>query len=186
MRILLLASLAAAVLSCASRRRQLWTYAVIGIPTIASGAVWWATDSTMARSIYLLSSAACCLFVAVLILREVMRAERVSADTIYGSLAVYLLLGLLWGLVFTVQEVHARGSFDFGVRGSPTGDIDLLRDMIGFSYTTITTLGYGNIAPANPRADALATLEAIVGQIYLTVLVARLVGIQVSQSMQRS
>lgn len=186
-RILLLASLGAAAFSCASSRRQLMAYAAIGVPAIASGTIWWATEAELVRYVYFVSSAACCVFVVVLILRQIIRAERISSDTIYGAVAVYLLLGLLWTFAFAVLEVTARGSFDFGERVvAAEGGIGLIRQMLGFSYTTLTTLGYGNIAPMTPRADALATMEAIVGQIYLAVLVARLVGLHVGQAMLKA
>ena len=59
---------------------------------------------------------------------------------------------------------------------------DKIERLIGFSYTTLTTLGYGNIAPATRQADALTTLEAMVGQIYVAIVIARLVALQITQS----
>ncbi len=57
--------------------------------------------------------------------------------------------------------------------------------MVYYSFVTLTTLGYGDIVPVNPSVRALATLEAITGQLYLTVLVARLVGLHITHSSQR-
>ena len=53
---------------------------------------------------------------------------------------------------------------------------------LGFSFVTLSTLGYGNIVPLTPRADAMATSEAVTGQIYLTVMVARLVAMHMKNS----
>jgi len=186
-RVLLLASLCAAVFSCASSRRQLVAYMALAVPAVASGAIWWATEAEFIRYVYFVSSSACCVFVVVLILRQIIQARTISSDTIHGAVAVYLLLGLLWTFAFAVLEVAARGSFDFGDRlVAGEGGIGLIRQLLGFSFTTLTTLGYGNISPMTPRADALATLEAIVGQLYLAVLVARLVGMHVGQAMENS
>ena len=57
--------------------------------------------------------------------------------------------------------------------------------LVFFSFVTMTTLGYGDIVPASPAARSLATLQAVVGQLYLAVLVARLVGLHVAESVRR-
>ena len=58
--------------------------------------------------------------------------------------------------------------------------------MVYYSFVTLTTLGYGDIVPIAPSARALATLEAITGQLYLTVLVARLVGLHITHSSKQN
>jgi voltage-gated potassium channel len=116
-------------------------------------------------------------YVTALVLSDVFRrGDSVSTDTICGALAGYLLLGLTWTFAFTLLESLQPGSF---VGLAPTGDAMLpgYKRFLGYSFVTLTTLGYGNVVPSNPRADALATWEAIVGQVYLTVLVARLVAL---------
>jgi len=119
--------------------------------------------------------------VAVQVLAFVLwRTERVTGDTMRDALSVYLLLGLVWFMAYAIMELVAPGSFAFG-------DVDITRRdkierLIGFSYTTLTTLGYGNIAPATRQADALTTLEAMVGQIYVAIVIARLVALQLTQS----
>lgn len=102
----------------------------------------------------------------------------VSRDTLYQAVSVYLLLGMLWSLAYALLELASPGSFSF-TDNSETTDARFER-FLGFSFTTLTTLGYGNVAPATPRADSLATLQAVVGQIYLAVVIARLVAISVA------
>ena len=58
-------------------------------------------------------------------------------------------------------------------------------EMVYYSFVTLTTLGYGDIVPVSPSARALATLEALTGQLYLTVLVARLVGLHITHASRR-
>ena len=118
------------------------------------------------------------VYVTVLMLRRIfLGTSRVTVETICGALAAYLMLGLLWAFAYSVLEALEPGSFMFGNAGDEGPPLSRL---IGFSFVTLTTLGYGNISPANPRADALAYTEAIVGQIYLTVLVARLVAMELT------
>jgi hypothetical protein len=115
--------------------------------------------------------------VTALVLSDVFQqGDRVSSDTIYGALAGYLLLGVTWTFAFSLLESLQPGSFS-GMAPEAGGASASIRQFVGYSFVTLTTLGYGNIVPTNARADALAIWEAIVGQVYLTVLVARLVAL---------
>lgn len=118
-------------------------------------------------------------YVTFLMLRKIFLATpRVTADTIYGALSIYMMLGILWTFAYTLLEIREPGSFDFGESiTAPRFD-----RFMGFSFVTITTLGYGNVVPTNPRADALSAAEAVVGQVYLTVMLARLVALQLTQA----
>ncbi len=116
------------------------------------------------------------LLVVALILSHVLRAERVSREKIFGALSVYLIFGVVWGLVYMLEDFLVPGSFRYG-EGVRTG-----AEMVYFSFVTLTTLGYGDIVPVSPSARALATLEALTGQLYLTVLVARLVALHITHS----
>ena len=118
------------------------------------------------------------LLIAMLILSHVLKAERVSKEKIFGALSVYLLLGVIWAFLFIIVEFLMPGSFRYG-QGALTG-----AEMVYYSFVTLTTLGYGDIVPISPSVRALATLEALTGQLYLTVLVARLVGLQITHSIR--
>ena len=112
-------------------------------------------------------------FVIVLILARILAEKEIEFDMLCGAVAVYLLLGVAWALAFSVLERLVPGTFVF----TSTGDqIDLV-DLLYFSFTTLTTLGYGDITPASPVARIWANLEAVTGVLYLAVLVARLVSL---------
>lgn len=96
------------------------------------------------------------------------REGRVDAERICAALCVYLLTGSALGGLFAALEATAPGSF----RGAPTF---ALGDAVYFSFVTLATLGYGDIAASAARA--LAVLEAVIGQLYLAVLIARLVSL---------
>lgn len=118
--------------------------------------------------------------VAFQLARQMFRpAGCVTSDTLLGALSLYLIIGLVWSAGYALLELTVPRSF---VIASDPGEVQAhFERFMGFSFATLTTLGYGNVAPANPRADALATLEAIVGQVYLAVVVARLVALQLIQ-----
>ncbi|MBT3259049.1 MAG: two pore domain potassium channel family protein [Deltaproteobacteria bacterium] len=127
-------------------------------------------------------------FVAVSILIHIVAEESVTMDLIYGSACVYFLLGFVWAIGYGLIELLIPGSFSVGghvlTRMDYLGQYGFLNDNLSyFSFITLTTLGYGDIIPLSPPAKAAASLEAIVGQLYIALLVARLVGLHTSQSM---
>ena len=120
-------------------------------------------------------------YVTSMMLRHVfLYTRRVSADTVCGALSVYLLMGVVWAFAYALLELAEPSSFSFGAAVA-SGKTDI-RSFLSFSFVTLTTLGYGNVVPITAKGEALATTEAIVGQVYLTVLVARLVAIHLRQS----
>jgi hypothetical protein len=119
---------------------------------------------------------------ACLLLADVLSKGAVTADKIYGALCVYLLIGLTWGFMFLTLEGFQPGSFLFGQARSSGIEKDPAT-LVYFSFVTLSTVGYGDITPLSPPARAFAFMEAIIGQIYLAVLVARLVGLHIASSM---
>jgi hypothetical protein len=90
---------------------------------------------------------------------------------------LYLLAALMWAFVYTVIELVDPASFNIDLSRPQ----DYLLEFQYFSFVTITTLGYGDITPVTEVAKAITALEAVVGQLYLVVAVAWLVGMYVSK-----
>jgi hypothetical protein len=88
-------------------------------------------------------------------------------------MAVYIILGILWGELFVLVYLFDPSSFYFQP-ASQFGEPPV-SELLYFSFTTLTTLGVGDILPVHPMARSLTTLEALVGQLYPAVLLARLV-----------
>jgi voltage-gated potassium channel Kch len=108
----------------------------------------------------------------------------VTLDTILGSVCAYLLLGMTWTMVCILIQIFVPGSYAVG--GEPLviggGGRGVYPDFIYYSFVTLTTLGYGDMLPLSPPARSMAVLEAVVGQMFIAVLVARLVGLQIASS----
>jgi hypothetical protein len=118
------------------------------------------------------------LFVGVLvalILRQVFRAGPITPQRVQGAVAVYLLLGLFWAASYEMVELVWPGSFSFSHQEGRA----VLPQLAYFSFTTLTTLGFGDIVPLNPVARSLAMLEALVGQLFPVLLIARLVTMEI-------
>jgi len=111
-------------------------------------------------------------FIAYHILGYALRGGRVDAEKISAAVCVYLLLGVVWQDLYTLVDTLIPGSFNSAVLAG--------KDYLYFSFITLSTLGYGDITPVNGPAQALAYMEALVGQLYLTILVARLVGLYIA------
>lgn len=121
------------------------------------------------------------------ILAHVLKAERVTFDKICAALCSYLLIGVIFAFLYSLLEFLDPGTFLAGGEVIHQGDHRAFRgaglgQAIYFSFTTLTTLGYGDIVGATPVAKNLSVLEALIGQIYLVVLVARLVGMEIAHS----
>jgi hypothetical protein len=115
-------------------------------------------------------------YTATVILFHLFREDRITGDLIMGAICVYFLMGLVWALVYSTLEFFQPGSFQM-----PQGTVNQAT-FTYYSYVTLTTLGYGEITPISGPARSFAVLEAMMGQIYLAVLIARLVGIHIAQS----
>ncbi len=114
------------------------------------------------------------LLVAVVsTLRDVAFSTRVSLDRLVGAICVYMLLGLLWAIGYTLVELASPGSFN-GIEHASDGS--WRSDWLYFSFVTMTTLGYGDISPITPLGRLLAYMQATVGLFYIATLVAGLVG----------
>jgi hypothetical protein len=119
------------------------------------------------------------------ILKDVLRRGQISADKIYGAICVYLLIGFAWTFGYGIIELLNRGSFSGLAEIDANDHVGRIMQLQYFSFATLTTLGFGDILPRAPVARTLATLEAVTGQIYLTVLIARLVGLHIVHASSR-
>lgn len=99
--------------------------------------------------------------------------EAVHLNTICGAIAIYLVLGITWAASYRVIEILSPGSFSF----TSTDSEPAWPELLYYSYTTLTTLGYGEIVPKTSFARIWASLEAITGVLYTAILVARLVSL---------
>ena len=120
-------------------------------------------------------------YVIVALTREILRqGDAVTLDTIAGAACVYMLMGVIWANAFMLLEHLRPGSFvipdDWRLPGDQAGPA-----LVFFSYVTLTTVGYGDIRTSGPAAAGMAVVEAIVGQLFLAVTIARLVGQHLSK-----
>ncbi len=114
----------------------------------------------------------------VILLTKIWSKKVVTADTIKGGISVYFLLGLFWAILYMIAVKFNPDA----LTNINIDEVDF--DIYYYSFTTLTTLGYGDIAPVGTYAKILAILEAVTGPIYLAILVAQLVGLNIAQKLK--
>lgn len=175
---ILFAGVLIATLKTVSRTpREFTTALLIGGLALATALVTIAFPAPHLLAARSLLGAAFAGFLSVVILREVLAAGAVDIDKILGAVCAYLLIGVCWAGVYSFVEQIRPGSLTLpGLAADhPAGARSEL--FLYFSFVTLATLGYGDILPTVPTTRTLAWMEAVFGQFYIAVLVARLVGL---------
>lgn len=116
------------------------------------------------------------LFIFVKLMKYIFKSQHINHQTLYLALSSYLILGLFFASIYQLIYLIIPNSFVFNV--PITGDlsgINLYTNLFYFSFVTLTTLGYGDIVPLAAVARMVTTLEALSGQIFIAVIIARLV-----------
>lgn len=122
------------------------------------------------------------LFVAIThTLRQVAVGTDINANRLVGAVCVYLLLGVIWAMCYSLVDAFSPGSF---AGFAPMDDRGWDSEWLYISFVTMTTLGYGDILPVSATARGLAYMQAVVGQFYIAVLVAGLVGAYIGSRQQ--
>ena len=171
-------------------RRNLIVGAALGIPVLVGR---WLPQYSANIGMFLgidILTAAFLLYVTIMILTQVMSADRVTLDTIAGAMCSYCLIGLAWAFVYRAMFVINPHSFvfaagSFHIFENNTRAEPQLMNFAYYSFATLTTTGFGDITPAVGVSRAISVLEAIVGQFFLAILIARLVSLEIIHSTTR-
>jgi Ion channel len=160
------------VAGVATLTTRFWLRMVLLAVTFAVLAVRWGPASSPATLAF--ASLVAIGLMALVVLGQAFRRGAVNVHRIQGAVAAYLLLGLAWASAYELVAALAPGAF--------TGAQALAHDPQGwiyFSFVTLTTVGYGDVTPVHPAARSLAMMEALTGQLYPAILLARLVTLAV-------
>jgi hypothetical protein len=169
-----LLAVAATLFALRGRGWIFWTALVLALPAVMGPALPGSGVTDLAGSGF---HAPLFCFAAGALTQRVLGAERAHADTIAGSVCAYLLLALAFASLYAALETLHPGALAFA---RPPAEDQLFHDLLYFSLVAITTLGYGDITPVAPAAVALATVEPVVGILFLSIVVARLVSLVAS------
>jgi hypothetical protein len=159
------------------------------VPTLISHWIDQLIDSPLHRIVGLGLATVFLAFLTLVIMFAVFRDETVTFDTIFGAVCAYLLLGVTWGTAYALLVVISPDSLSVSpglAHASGWGEpISAFTPVLQYySFTTLATLGYGDVSPLSPGARALSVMEGLAGQLYLAVLVARLVAIHTARALK--
>ena len=157
--------------SLTEKRRHLVASLILGL--ISFLFIWGSFISTNTTGLQwgnTLSLLAFFLYLAYLLFRKIALYKDISLNVIFASISGYLVIGIIGGLFFQLLELAIPHSF----KGLTLDDG--FYDLHYFSFVTLTTLGFGDITPITAAAKAITILLSIAGQLYLTILIAMLVG----------
>jgi hypothetical protein len=104
---------------------------------------------------------------------------RVTGDTLWAAINIYLLFGMMFAFLYSAVLALHPGAFAGGILENDS--LDITQSMVYYSFVTMTTLGYGDITPKIQVAATLAYVQALIGQLYVAILIARLVSMYSSQ-----
>ena len=167
--------LVSGVVAVAEHRKSAIALAVLSLAVILLAWTEWIVPAGTLPALRELCALAAFLLLAFAVGINVFASGHAIGDRVFGAIVLYLLLGLIWAVAYNAIERNAPGSFT-GQAAEASG----LADWVYFSFVTLTTVGYGDVAPVAQGARSLAILEALVGQLYPAVIIARLVSLQVS------
>jgi len=170
--------LVAAIYAVSQDKRRAIFASLLGAPMLI---FMWLSNYYTSDWIVICSSLFAALFFCYSIIRLLMfifRESRVTKDVLFAAIIVYLMMGIMWAGVYSFLSKLDPTSFEIGSLDKKDPNFIFTY----YSFVTLTTLGYGDIAPMTDIAYSLAILEAIIGQLFLTVLIARLVALHITHS----
>jgi voltage-gated potassium channel len=174
-----LAVMLSGVLVVARQRMALILAILLGVPAGLLQISSFVHGTQQFRSLRLALFAGFLALMAVMIVRDVLKAESVTWDKIQGAICAYLLIGVAWGLLYAwIGLLDPQAFGGTGLQAAESAG----EPMVYYSFVTLTTLGYGDITPVSHAARTLSWMEAAFGQIFLVVLVARLVSLHLTHS----
>lgn len=180
--LLLLATVLSAIRTLSSSRTQLTMAVTFGV--IAYLLTWVVEyhSSTIVMTGMIICNVVVFVTLLIALCESVFKPGAIDLNRIIGASSIYFVLGLAWAFLFALLETLQPGSFRFSQTIAVDGPVQArLAELVYFSNVTLTTLGYGDIVPISRPARTFASLEAIMGQLYVAIIIGRMVGLHIAQ-----
>jgi VanZ family protein len=165
--------MAIGVVAITDHRKLAIALAALGVLVVVARWTEWILPTGLHPSVRDLVTVCAFLVLGVAVGINVFGSGNSLRDRIFGAIVLYLLIGLVWAFAYAVVDLFSPQSFAGRSDASPDP-----ADWVYFSFVTLTTVGYGDITPVSRVVRALSILEALVGQLYPAVIIARLVSLE--------
>jgi hypothetical protein len=163
---------------------------LLGIPAIGARLVYAeSVDSTVFGGGVLVLNAIFFAFLIWNLLRDLLKGDRSTSERVFGALTAYLLIGVVFALIYAHAFFRDPNCFKIPADLVPEGpytEAMMMPVFTYFSFVTMTTLGYGDFVPLTEQTRTLAWMEAIIGQLYLAVMVGGLVGVAFAEAAKQA
>ena len=169
-----------ALYTVSGSRRVLMLAVIVLIPTV--GSTWLAEPGQEKYLAYLdnitniLYFGLICAFLG----QYILTTQRVTLEVIFAAMCLYMMLAILWAAIYTNLELYYQNAFTFrGEFAEQAGVLQesIFRNMMYFSFVTLSTLGYGDVLPVHQVSQSWAAMEAMIGQFFIATIIARLVSV---------
>jgi len=164
------------VLAVGARRRTLIIAIILVLPAVVGNWVHHLWHESYPMEAVVAARLVFLAFVVGRLLMFILRAPRVNSEVLCAGISIYLLLGLLWAIGYTLVALHDVNAFAFSVPASSPHEMTRFTAFY-YSFMTLTTVGYGDITPVSNVARMLAIMESMSGTLFVGVLIARLVSL---------
>jgi hypothetical protein len=152
---------------------------LLGLPSVT---LFW-LGHPYSEALAFISTGILYIYAILLIFPYLIHSEKIGAEEVFALITLYILLGLTWTIIFQVIEWNSPGSFYMFVPENVLNEVSW-EDFLFFSFTTLTTLGYGDIIPLSTQARSLSILEAISGVVFLAIMGSRIIGLYIQHSLK--
>jgi hypothetical protein len=174
-----------AVLAVGGRHRTLGMAGALVIPAVAGTWLDHFQLNLLPKEVTIAAAMVFSAFVILHLLRFTLAAPRVDSQVLCAGISIYLMMAIFWAFAYALAARLVPHAFKLTVGPEPDRPLAGF-EALYFSFSTLTTLGYGDIVPMAPVARQLAMLEATTGTIFVTVLIARLVSLYTAGEQPRS
>lgn len=166
--------LAAVVFSMLETRNRWWLAVAFAVLLMCSQLAAWLNPQWILTVLATLVAVVFYIFIIALISVEAFKSSVITQNTVYSALSIYLLLGLFFGEVYQLLTLWQPRAWVFTLTGWQHRVVSAF-DLTYFSFTTLTTVGFGDIVPVTKPAKAMVILEQVSGVLYVAALISRLV-----------
>lgn len=168
-----------AILAIGGRGGSLVAALLLALPLFASQWIHHCVPFFLPEWIRIVAGIAFIGFVAARLLNFIFQMRKIDAESICAAISAYIMIGILWGMFYSLVELMQPGAFVFTAGPSESRAMTPMNG-IYFSFVTLATIGYGDIIPVSSTARMMAIMEATSGMFYVTVLISRLVSLYTS------
>jgi hypothetical protein len=157
------------------RRGLVWVALILAGPALVAHAIDFRPTIVPASAATIVFSFAFDIFIIVVIFRRVFARDEPTAETLFGAVCIYLLIGFSFARLYAIIAIIQPHAFYLDPTIYPHGVAEVF-DFIFYSFGSMTTAGAAGIAAASPQVRSLSMLESILGVLYLAVMISRLMG----------